>query len=137
MLRVVVVAEFPRSGQAEPYNYTLKVKGQYLIISYSRGTPPRIVWRSSKFIAYFLTSPISRNRFSPYLSPSISLSPPSLSLSPSISLSPLLSLQEMELPFIKLAATEVVSGVSGASEHTIRDLFQLAKVRDSHVSSMV
>ena len=33
----------------------------------------------------------------------------------------------MGLPFIKLAATEVVSGVSGESEETIRDLFRLAK----------
>lgn len=33
----------------------------------------------------------------------------------------------MNLPFIKLAATEVVSGVSGESESTIRDLFSLAK----------
>ena len=39
----------------------------------------------------------------------------------------------MELPFIKLAATEVVSGVSGESENTIRDLFQLAKVRRSYL----
>lgn len=36
-------------------------------------------------------------------------------------------LQELNLPFIKLAATEVVSGVSGESEETIRDLFSLAK----------
>ena len=35
--------------------------------------------------------------------------------------------QELGLPFIKLAATEVVSGVSGESEGTLRDLFQLAK----------
>ncbi|XP_064403165.1 nuclear valosin-containing protein-like isoform X3 [Halichondria panicea] len=34
---------------------------------------------------------------------------------------------ELGLPFIKLAATEVVSGVSGESEATLRDLFQLAK----------
>ena len=37
-------------------------------------------------------------------------------------------LQELQLPFIKLAATEVVSGVSGESEETIRNLFQQAKV---------
>lgn len=37
------------------------------------------------------------------------------------------SLQELGLPFIKLAATEIVSGVSGESEGTLRDLFQLAK----------
>ena len=37
--------------------------------------------------------------------------------------------QELDLPFIKLAATEVVSGVSGESEQTIRDLFQQARVR--------
>ena len=36
-------------------------------------------------------------------------------------------MQELGLPFIKLAATEVVSGVSGESEGTLRDLFQLAK----------
>ena len=35
--------------------------------------------------------------------------------------------QELQLPFIKLAATEVVSGVSGESESTIRDLFTFAK----------
>lgn len=35
--------------------------------------------------------------------------------------------QELGLPLIKLAATEVVSGVSGESESTLRDLFQLAK----------
>ena len=38
--------------------------------------------------------------------------------------------QELDLPFIKLAATEVVSGVSGESEQTIRDLFQQARVRE-------
>lgn len=31
------------------------------------------------------------------------------------------------MPFIKLVATEVVSGVSGESEGTIRELFSLAK----------
>lgn len=36
-------------------------------------------------------------------------------------------MQELNLPFIKLAATEVVSGVSGESESTLRDLFSLAK----------
>ena len=36
--------------------------------------------------------------------------------------------QELGLPFIKLAATEVVSGVSGESEEILRDLFQQAKV---------
>lgn len=36
-------------------------------------------------------------------------------------------MQELGLPFIKLAATEIVSGVSGESEGTLRDLFQLAK----------
>ena len=36
--------------------------------------------------------------------------------------------QEFELPFIKLAATEVVSGVSGESEEKIRDLFDKAEV---------
>lgn len=34
---------------------------------------------------------------------------------------------ELGLPFIKLAATEVVSGVSGESEEILRDLFQQAK----------
>ena len=36
-------------------------------------------------------------------------------------------LQELGLPFIKLTATEIVSGVSGESEGTLRELFQLAK----------
>lgn len=35
--------------------------------------------------------------------------------------------QELGLPIISLAATEVVSGVSGESERTLRDLFQVAK----------
>ncbi|XP_076314106.1 nuclear valosin-containing protein-like smid isoform X2 [Tachypleus tridentatus] len=33
---------------------------------------------------------------------------------------------ELGLPFIKIAATEIVSGVSGESEETIRDLFEKA-----------
>ncbi len=37
-----------------------------------------------------------------------------------------MSSQELQLPFIKLAATEVVSGVSGESESALRDLFSLA-----------
>jgi hypothetical protein len=36
--------------------------------------------------------------------------------------------QEMRLPLIRLAATEIVSGVSGESEGSLRDLFSLAKV---------
>ena len=36
--------------------------------------------------------------------------------------------QELELPFIKVAATELVSGVSGESEEKIRDIFDQAKV---------
>ena len=35
---------------------------------------------------------------------------------------------EMDLPFFKLAATEVVTGISGESEEKIRKLFQKAKV---------
>ena len=42
-----------------------------------------------------------------------------------------LSLQEMSLPFLKIAATEIVSGVSGESEEKIRDLFDQAMVSDS------
>ena len=34
----------------------------------------------------------------------------------------------MELPFIKMAATEIVSGVSGESEEKIRDVFDQAIV---------
>ena len=37
-------------------------------------------------------------------------------------------LQELQLPFIKLAATEVVSGVSGESEEKLRDIFNSATV---------
>ena len=33
------------------------------------------------------------------------------------------------MPFIKLAATEIVSGVSGESEQKVRDLFSRAVVR--------
>ena len=36
--------------------------------------------------------------------------------------------QELELPFIKIAATEIVSGVSGNSEEKIRGLFDKAIV---------
>lgn len=39
-----------------------------------------------------------------------------------------MSEQEIERPLIKLAATEVVSGVSGETEEKIRELFQLATV---------
>ena len=35
---------------------------------------------------------------------------------------------ELDLPFFKLAATEVVTGISGESEEKIRKLFQKAKV---------
>ena len=37
-------------------------------------------------------------------------------------------LQELQLPFIKLAATEVVSGVSGESEEKLRNIFNSATV---------
>ena len=36
----------------------------------------------------------------------------------------------MSLPFLKIAATEIVSGVSGESEEKIRDLFEQAMVSD-------
>lgn len=42
-----------------------------------------------------------------------------------------ISFEELELPFIKVAATEIVSGVSGESEEKVRDTFQKAMV--SHV----
>lgn len=45
----------------------------------------------------------------------------------SVAFSLTLSIQELAIPFIKLVATEVVSGVSGESEGTIRELFQQAK----------
>jgi ribosome biogenesis ATPase len=35
---------------------------------------------------------------------------------------------ELRLPFIKLAATEIVSGVSGESEEKLRDIFEEAVV---------
>ena len=37
----------------------------------------------------------------------------------------------MSLPFLKIAATEIVSGVSGESEEKIRDLFEQAMVSDT------
>ena len=37
--------------------------------------------------------------------------------------------QELELPLMKLASTEIVSGVSGESEEKIRDVFDKAVVR--------
>ena len=40
----------------------------------------------------------------------------------------MLPFQELELPFIKMAATEIVSGVSGESEEKIRDVFDQAIV---------
>ena len=36
---------------------------------------------------------------------------------------------ELELPFIKMAATEIVSGVSGESEEKLRSVFENATVR--------
>ena len=36
--------------------------------------------------------------------------------------------QELELPFLKIAAPEIVSGVSGESEGNIRDVFEQALV---------
>ena len=41
-----------------------------------------------------------------------------------------LYLQELGISFIKIAATEVVSGVSGDSEEKIRDLFDKAAVSE-------
>ena len=38
--------------------------------------------------------------------------------------------QELELPFLKMAATEIVSGVSGESEEKIRDVFDQAMVSE-------
>ena len=35
---------------------------------------------------------------------------------------------ELRLPFIKMAATEIVSGVSGESEEKVRDIFEQAVV---------
>jgi len=37
--------------------------------------------------------------------------------------------QELDVPFIELAGTEIIKGVSGESENTLRQLFQQAKVR--------
>lgn len=37
--------------------------------------------------------------------------------------------QELELPMLKVAATEMVSGVSGESEQKLRELFDQAVVR--------
>lgn len=36
--------------------------------------------------------------------------------------------QELDLPFLKVAATEIVSGVSGESEQKLRELFEQAVV---------
>lgn len=33
---------------------------------------------------------------------------------------------ELDMPMLKVAATEVISGVSGGSEEKIRDIFELA-----------
>lgn len=38
-------------------------------------------------------------------------------------------LQQLELPMLKVAATEMVSGVSGESEQKLRELFDQALVR--------
>ena len=37
-------------------------------------------------------------------------------------------LKELQLPYFKLAATEVISGVSGESEEKLRELFAAAQV---------
>lgn len=37
--------------------------------------------------------------------------------------------QELNLPILKTTSTELVSGISGDSEHKIRKLFEQAKVR--------
>ena len=39
-----------------------------------------------------------------------------------------MDLQELDIPFLKLSATEIVSGVSGESEEKLRNLFIQAKV---------
>ena len=36
--------------------------------------------------------------------------------------------QELDLPFLKIAATEIVSGVSGESEEKVREMFDQAVV---------
>ena len=41
--------------------------------------------------------------------------------------------QELDLPFIKLSATEIVAGVSGESEEKLRGLFSSAIVRISNL----
>ena len=43
---------------------------------------------------------------------------------------------QLKLPLIKLAATEIVSGVSGESESKLRDLFEQVKISPSIVSLM-
>ena len=42
---------------------------------------------------------------------------------------------ELALPFYKLAATELVSGVSGESEERVRKLFSKAAVGDQYTAS--
>ncbi|CAH3027923.1 unnamed protein product [Porites evermanni] len=42
---------------------------------------------------------------------------------------------ELEMPFIKLAATEIVSGVSGESEEKVRELFSRAVFKISGIST--
>jgi len=37
--------------------------------------------------------------------------------------------QDLGLPFLKISAPEIVSGMSGESEQRVRDLFNEAKVR--------
>ena len=39
------------------------------------------------------------------------------------------------MPFIKLAATEIVSGVSGESEQKVRELFSRAVVRKHSIKT--
>ena len=41
------------------------------------------------------------------------------------------------MPFIKLAATEIVSGVSGESEENVRELFSRAVVCQDYVEHVV
>lgn len=46
-----------------------------------------------------------------------------------------ISIQELDLPILKVAATEIVSGVSGESEQKLRELFEQAVVSPTHVGS--
>ena len=49
----------------------------------------------------------------------------------------LFTLQELDLPYIKIAATEIVSGVSGDSEEKIRGLFDKAVVSSISIQTSV